>query len=166
VQPAHNQPAKVDVRAGTAKDVPDVLPLIERTANFHAQLDPDRFRLKPGVTDSYRRWLTGRLLDNPANLFLVARLDGRAVGFVLGAMQEDARIYAVGPIGFIHDLWVDEEQRKQGIGRDLVQAAIDHFRQHGAEQVRLDSAVANERAQRLFRGLGFRVSTVEMLLKV
>lgn len=151
------------VRQGTLADLPSVLPLIEKTAAFHAQLDPQRFGLKPNVAASYEGWIT-RMFDEPANAFFVAEFDGRIVGFVLGAMQDDARIYSVGRIGFIHDLWVEEDQRQKGIGRQLVLAAVEHFRGHGAEQARLDSATSNERAQRLFASRGFRPSVVEMLL--
>jgi ribosomal protein S18 acetylase RimI-like enzyme len=153
------------IRPGTLDDLTGVLPLIDKTAHFHEQLDPDRFGLKPDVAESYRGWLT-RMSDDAANALVVAEVDGRIVGFALGAMQTDARIYSVGPVGFIHDLWVEEGQRRAGIGRQLVVAAIEHFRQHGAEQVRLDSAFANEPAQRLFANVGFRPAVVEMLLAI
>ena len=145
--------------------MPKVLPLIEKTAKFHEKLDPDRFGLKPNVTAGYQGWIQ-RMHDEPANAFLVAAIGERIVGFVLGAIQDDARIYKVGRIGFIHDLWVEEDARRGGIGRQLVTAAIEHFRSHGAEQVRLDSAVSNERAQSVFRSIGFRPAMTEMLLKL
>ena len=36
----------------------------------------------------------------------------------------------------------------------------------GVKQVRLDTAVANEPAQKLFEACGFRASVVEMLVEV
>ncbi|HLY64561.1 MAG TPA: GNAT family N-acetyltransferase [Chloroflexota bacterium] len=153
---------KAIVRPATAADIPRVLPLVEKTYLFHDALDRARFGAIPGGAEKYHGWLS-RLVDSDDGVFLVAELDGRLAGFTIGVMQSDARIYKVQRIGFIHDLWVDEDVRRQGIARELVSKAIARFEALGAEQVRLDTAGSNEVARTLFTSLGFRPSVVEML---
>lgn len=153
---------KAIVRAATAADIPDVLPLVQKTYLFHDALDRARFGAIPGGAEKYHGWLS-RLVDSDDGVFLVAERDGRLVGFTIGMMQNDARIYRVQHIGFVHDLWVEEDVRRQGIARQLVSKAIARFQALGAEQVRLDTAAPNEVARSLFTSMGFRPSVVEML---
>jgi ribosomal protein S18 acetylase RimI-like enzyme len=153
---------KPTVRPATAADIPDVLPLVEKTYLFHDSLDPARFGAIPNGAQKYHGWLS-RLVSDGDGVFLVAELEDRLVGFTIGVMQSDARIYRAQRIGFLHDLWVEERVRRRGIARQLVTKAIQRFRTLGAEQVRLDTAAGNEIARTLFASLGFRPSVLEML---
>ena len=44
--------------------------------------------------------------------------------------------------------------------------AVEKFRDMGVEQIRLDTAAANESARTLFAACGFRISTLEMLCEL
>lgn len=153
---------KAKVRAAKPADIPGVLPLVEKTYLFHDRLDPARFGAVPDGAKRYHGWLS-RLVDQEDGVFLVAELEHALIGFTIGVMQTDVRIYRVQRIGFLHDLWVEEQHRRGGIGRQLVSEAIDRFKKLGAEQVRLDTAAPNEIARKLFTSMGFRPSAIEML---
>jgi ribosomal protein S18 acetylase RimI-like enzyme len=88
------------------------------------------------------------------------------LAFLLATVEREVPIYLIREYGFIHDLWVEDTHRQQGLARQLVQQAIAHFKQMGVEQVRLDTAAANETARKLFVACGFRVSVVEMLIEL
>jgi ribosomal protein S18 acetylase RimI-like enzyme len=90
----------------------------------------------------------------------------RLVGFLIATVEREVPIYAVKQFAFIHDLWVEEDYRQQGIARQLVLGAIAHFSTQGIEQIRLDTAMANAAARKLFASCGFRASTVEMLIEL
>jgi ribosomal protein S18 acetylase RimI-like enzyme len=67
-----------------------------------------------------------------------------------------------GPAGLLHDVIVDPEHRRRGVGRLLLDATLAYLRSRAAPRVVLSTAVQNEAAQRLFASLGFRRTMIEM----
>ncbi len=61
---------------------------------------------------------------------------------------------------------VDPDHRRQGVGRQLLEAAIAALIQLGAPQVQLSTAAPNKGAQKLFASLGFRPTLIEMTREV
>jgi ribosomal protein S18 acetylase RimI-like enzyme len=62
----------------------------------------------------------------------------------------------------LHDIVVDPAQRRNGVGRMLLEATLAALEARGAPQIVLWTADRNEAAQRLFAGAGFRRTMVEM----
>ena len=81
-------------------------------------------------------------------------------------MEREIPIYRIEEFGFIHDLWVEEDYRHEGIARQMVTLAVERFREIGVPQIRLDTAAGNEAARALFAACGFRPSTTEMLIEL
>ena len=100
--------------------------------------------------------------------FLVERLLGGIylVAFLIGQVESEIPIYRLDRFGFIHDLWVEENYRNEGIARQMVTLAIERFTEIGVAQIRLDTAAKNEVARKLVASCGFRPSTTEMLLEL
>ena len=86
--------------------------------------------------------------------------------FLIGTVEKELPIYRLAEFGFIHDLWVEEDYRHEGVARQLTTLAIEKFRDIGVAQVRLDTVAANESARALFAATGFRPSVVEMLIEI
>lgn len=79
-----------------------------------------------------RRW-TSAMYDGTPVQVLVADVDGRVAGFVSAGPSADADASAAGEIW---DLWVDERHRSVGVGRLLLDAALDRLAaQHRAALV-------------------------------
>jgi ribosomal protein S18 acetylase RimI-like enzyme len=97
-------------------------------------------------------------------LVLVAERENEVVGYVLAGLEGTSWRDLRGPCGFIHDVYVHESARRQGIGQSLLRAAIDWAHSKGRDQVVLWSKSGNEGAQHLFARLGFRVTMIEMTL--
>lgn len=155
------------IRPATPADVPAVLPMVAQICALHEAWDADKYGFLPNPAQRYDRWL--RQQANQADsIFLVAEAAPGAIlaGFLIATIENEIPIYRVRQYGFIHDLWVEPAYRQQGVARQLVQAAIDRFRQLGVDQIRLDTAAANDAARHLFASCGFRVSTIEMLMKL
>lgn len=88
-------------------------------------------------------------LTPPAGCFLVARLDGRAVG--CGALRR------LSPgVGEIKRMWVAPEARGLGLSRRLLAALEDEARALNFERVRLDTNRALTEAQALYGSAGYR----------
>ena len=110
---------------------------------------------------------------DPRSIFLVAEVpdpeaasNSRIIAFAVATVESTIPIYRVSEVGFVHDLWVEEPYRHEGIARQMVMLMIERYKQMGVKQIRLETASANEAARALFMTCGFRVSTIEMLLNV
>jgi ribosomal protein S18 acetylase RimI-like enzyme len=161
----------MNIRPATPEDVPTVARMVDKLAAIHERWDAARYDYKADVGQMYRRWLVARA-DDPRSVFLVAehqRIIADVpflVGFVVGTVEKPLPIYRIDSFGFIHDLWVDESYRNEGLARQMAMLAIEKFRELGVKQVRLETAVANEPARKLFESCGFRTSALEMLAEL
>lgn len=127
----------------------------------HHAADPRRFILTERPESGYGRFLVSQLAD-PDSLVLVAERSGEIVGYLYAGIEPRSWRDLRDPCGFVHDVYVDERERRQGTGRELVRAAIAWIESRGMTQVVLWSMSQNEGAQRLFASLGFRPTMVEM----
>ena len=156
----------LEIRPATPADVPAVLPMVAKVCAFHQKLDPAKYGFLPQPERMYDRWLASRAKD-PRSVFLVAEgRGGKLVAFLVGAVEPEIGIYRLKEFGFVHDLWVEEKYRNEGIARQMVTLAVERFREIGVKQVRLDTAYANDPARNLFAACGFRPAIVEMLIEL
>jgi ribosomal protein S18 acetylase RimI-like enzyme len=153
------------IRPAKPPDVPQVLPMVAKICALHESWDPAKYGFLPNPQDRYSRWLTSRC-DDPRSVFLVAERESKIVAFLIGTIDDEIPIYRVRQYGFIHDLWVEDQYRHEGIARQMVMLAVEKFKAMGVTQVRLDTAAANDPARKLFASCGFRPSTTEMLLEL
>ena len=129
----------------------------------HHASDPRRFILTQRPEEGYGRFLVSQLED-PESLVLVAEREKEVLGYVFAGIESTSWRDLRGPCGFIHDVYVDEKVRRQGIGEGLLRAAIEWVHSRGMAQVVLWSKSGNDSAQRMFLKLGFRGTMVEMTL--
>ncbi len=79
--------------------------------------------------------------------------DGTLAGFI-GLVVVPVYEYSA-PVGYILALSVGGAFQGQGIGRALVAAAEDWFRERGAHDVRVNSGLQREGAHRFYESLGY-----------
>ena len=100
------------------------------------------------------RWRKANHIDDDlkregAAIFVV-QSESKVVGYITTWIDRD------GGMGFIPNLAVDVAHRQQGLGRRLIQHALDHFRQLGVSHVRIETLEQNQVGQQLYPSLGFR----------
>ena len=113
------------------------------------------FRERPGFPGwseaEWVRWTS----DDPtfrADLSMLAVIQGKAVGFITNAEdEEEARR------GFIIQVGMHPEWRGQGVGAALIARSLQAWREAGKEAVILDVNVNNPGAIALYQQLGFVV---------
>lgn len=154
----------VEIRAGTAHQVPAVMTMAEQICALHRQWDSAKFGFVDGAMSMYARWLAERARD-PASVFLVAMIEQRPIAFLIGVVERAPPIYRPASYGVIRDLWVEKNHRHGGIGVNLMRAATERFAVMGIAQIRLETAAANEDARSFFASCGFRPSAVELLIE-
>ena len=155
----------VTIRSATAADLPAILPMVAQTCAFHQRIAPAKYPFRPEPEKGYIRWLASQI-DQPRSVFLVADLDQRIVGFLIATVDTEIPIYTVKEYGFIHDVWVDEDARRHGVGRALIMEMVARFRVIGVPQIRLDVVATNTSAEQLFASCGFAVATKEMITEL
>jgi ribosomal protein S18 acetylase RimI-like enzyme len=156
------------IRPAIVSDVPSVVPMVRRIAQMHQELDPGKYTFRSDPGEMYRNWLIAKTSDR-RSVFIVAETDGaptKLAGFLIATVEAEIPIYQIKEFGFIHDLWVEDHYRHEGIGRQLVSEAVERFAQIGVPQVRCDTSWENQAARSLFIACGFRPSTVEMLIEI
>jgi len=100
------------------------------------------------------RWRKAKHLDDdarrdPRGIF-VAQFDDQITGYITTWNDPEASV------GYIPNLAVDERFREQGIGRKLIEHALDHFRTLGLQYARIETLEQNEVGKKLYPSLGFR----------
>jgi GNAT superfamily N-acetyltransferase len=130
---------EVEVRAVRQEELDGVLPLIAGYQTFYGA-KPD---------DERNRRFFSRFLDpSQEGLLLGAWVDGSLVGFATlywffsSTKATDSVL--------MNDLFVQEGIRGKGIGRALIQSALDETRRRGAAHLEWFTAPDNETAQRLY----------------
>lgn len=152
----------VVIRRATRADIPALGRLGALLLRTHYDFDRQRF-MAPGENseEGYGWFLGTQLRDGDAAVF-VAERDGRVIGYTYTSLEPQSWKELREAAGFVHDVAVDEDGRRGGVGTALVEAAIAWLRERGAPRVVLWTADANGGAQRLFARLGFRRTMIEM----
>ena len=158
-------PAMLTIRPATADDLPAVLPMVGKTCAFHQRIAPAKYPFRPEPEKGYIRWLASQI-PQPRSVFLVAALEQRIAGFLIATVETEIPIYTVREYGFIHDVWVEEDARRHGVGRALILEVVARFRAMGIPQIRLDVVATNTPAEKLFASCGFAVATKEMIAEL
>jgi len=155
-----------EVRAATRLDLPQIGALAALLVQTHHAFDPLRFFAATASTPRHYASFLGSQIDEPDVVFLVAVTGERVIGYAYGVLEGHDYMALRGPAGVLHDLVVDPECRGRGVGRLLMNAALDQLAAHGAPRVVLFTAARNSEAQRLFARLGFRETMIEMTREV
>jgi ribosomal protein S18 acetylase RimI-like enzyme len=95
---------------------------------------------------------------------VVAEVDGKVVGFMLGEVRA-GEFGLEEPTGWIEVLGVDPAHRGKALGRKMAEAMLEHFRRQGAHTVR--TLVDEEMAELLdfFRSVGFEPSSLRAFVR-
>lgn len=94
--------------------------------------------------------------------FLVALDDNRVIGYIMCRIERGVSSYGRLPVkkGHIVSVAVMPESRRQGVGSDLVKAAMDNMSIYGAAECFLEVRRSNEAAVSIYENLAFEIKRV------
>jgi ribosomal protein S18 acetylase RimI-like enzyme len=96
-----------------------------------------------------------RLIEEPATEYLLgAPQAGRPAAGVV-QLRYRWSVWRAAEDCELEDLFVSADRRRSGLGRALLDAAIDRARARGCRRIKLDTAERNEPALALYRSAGF-----------
>ena len=137
----------VTIVRATGEQVDLVAPLFDQYRQFYEQ-PPDL----PGATAFLRE-----RLDRQESVIFLAMAD-TAVGFV--QLYPSFSSVRMKPIWILNDLFVAKEARRYGVGKRLMDAALDLARSTGAARLALATAKTNHAARALYLSLGYQLDDV------
>jgi ribosomal protein S18 acetylase RimI-like enzyme len=154
--------SRLVIRRATRADLPHIGRLGALLVAAHHEFDERRFLAATSRTkDGYAHFL-GTQIDASDAVVLVAEEGAGVIGYAYVAVESYHYMSLRGPAGLLHDIIVDPERRRHGVGRRLLEAAVAYVQSRGLSQIVLSTAQRNEAAQGFFAGVGFRRTMVEM----
>ncbi len=106
-----------------------------------------------------KAFIEARLQHNESIIFVAVNAQGNPVGFTqLYPTYSSARMTKN---WILNDLFVDDENRNQGIGKGLIKTAMNFAKTQGATFVQLETAFDNFTAQSLYEAIGFKKQAVD-----
>ncbi len=153
--------SSVTIRPAAGGDVPALGRMAAQLVRMHHALDPQRFFIVEPIEEGYGRWL-GREARRDGALVLAAERDGEVVGYAYATMEGRDWMALRDACGVLQDIFVQEEARRGGVARALLEAAVAGLAERGAPRVVLSTAARNEGAHRFFEAMGFRRTMIEM----
>lgn len=154
--------AVFNIRPATPADLTAVGKLGALLVRTHHDFDPERFLAATSRTEDQYGSFLGTQLDEPNIIILVAERNGDVLGYTYAGVEGNDYMALRGPAGVVYDIVVDPAYRRQGVGRKLLDAALDALKARGAPRVVLSTAEQNTPAQHLFDSAGFRRTMIEM----
>ena len=155
----------VTIRTAQPGDLAQVGELAGKLVRQHHGFDPLRFMLIPNVEAGYAHFFAGEL-SSSETWILVAEQEGRVVGYAYARREPRNWNDLLDAHAALHDLYVSESVRRQGVARQLVQAIRDAAAQRGVPRLVLHTASRNATARDFFARVGFRETMVEMTLEL
>jgi ribosomal protein S18 acetylase RimI-like enzyme len=151
----HGAPESGEIRIARMSEIDRVAALWSLITEHHADLDP-LFRMRRGpVAEGELRELLRALHRDPDAEILVYVRGGTPVGLCIVRIDHAPPILEETERAEITDLGVRPEARRQGIGRRLVEEALEWIRDRGVARVEIQVATGNPEGQAFWRAIGF-----------
>jgi len=146
----------VEIRKATEDDGPALLDLWHGFTEHLSQYD-ERYQHKESADDRWLRYFENQLLDSKYGVVFVAEDDTDLVGVLEARITGDHPIFRLSDHGYINGHYVVEGYRDEGIGADLVDAAMEWLAdsERDVEFCRVDTIEGDEYARDAYADMGF-----------
>jgi ribosomal protein S18 acetylase RimI-like enzyme len=152
------------VRLAGYADLEVVLEMWGTMMAEHEMNDP-RIRLSDAALPSYRSYI-GYHLNNSGSRVLVADARDMVVGFCLVTITHNLKMFLPERYGYLSDLYVRPEARRQGVGRALVDCATAWLAVNAVGSVQLQYYWFNRAGAAFWQAIGFEPFYTRMWLDV
>jgi GNAT superfamily N-acetyltransferase len=124
-------------------ELDDVARLLAEFRTWYGNAAPTEAEMRDSV----------RQIHGPDGEFLLGAVDGEPVGVC--QVRYRWSVWTSSEDAWLEDLFVSEAARGTGLGRALLEAAVERARARGCQRIELDVDEANTPALTLYRSLGF-----------
>ena len=119
--------------------------------------------------ESFWKSFTGTILpaiENSDRLYLIAEDNDSPVGFLEGRVDMLYAVFEQKKSFHINSVYVSPEKRNNNIATYLIRAALSWATEKECQETDLNILVNNNKAQELYRKLGFTIFQYEMRMKL
>jgi ribosomal protein S18 acetylase RimI-like enzyme len=152
----------MEILKATLEHAGEIALLNDAVQKIHTEHYPEVFKYPTDATET-GRFFRDRISDDDSFIF-IARISGQAVGYVWCTIQQrHENVFKYGQERiYIHQLSVEPEFRRKGVGRKLMHAVESVARENGISRFALDSWEFNKEAHAFFEQLGFSCFNINM----
>lgn len=141
------------------KATPEDLPLI---LDLYAQKDIDNGLVLP--IDQANK-IFNKFSSYPNYSLYVAKIEEKVVG-TYELLIMDNLAHEGKPSGVVEDVVVDQKYRSQGIGKKMMEYALEVCRQNNCYKMSLSSNIHRDRAHKFYERLGFKKHGYSFLIEL
>ncbi|MFH1023293.1 MAG: GNAT family N-acetyltransferase [Planctomycetota bacterium] len=143
------------IRRATQTDTNAILARWAEFQAFHARLDP-AYATASGARAKFASHLRQLMRSRKSRVFVAVTGGGRVIGFLTVSEAMKPPVLSHRRHGFLMSMGVAARCRRHGVGRALVRAAENWFRERRLPEMELMVATANRAACGFWGALGFR----------
>ena len=140
------------IRAATEQDIPRILELYEELVISTSPAE----RGHTPSPDDYRR-IYEQVCAMPGHELIVAEENDKVIGTMVLLIVPNLSHSGL-PWAVVENIVTDERFQRQGIGRLMMEYAINRAREAGCYKLQLSSSKTREEAHRFYESLGFEAS--------
>ena len=158
------------IKNAKKKDILCIVKLQKGLAKYHektASTKDDKFYEGKNKNASllFRKFLQEHI-NNKKSLVLIAHDNKKPIAYCLSFIKEDVPIFKVREYGYISDLYVEEEYRRQGLGKKFINLSKKFFKNKKIKFIQLAVRSHNQKAINLYRKAGFKDHHITMRMRI
>ncbi|HNY28471.1 MAG TPA: GNAT family N-acetyltransferase [Candidatus Sumerlaeota bacterium] len=153
------------LREAVEEDVPRVVRLWGDMMREHEGFE-SRLRLSENALPAYEVYLLMHVRSSRSRVLVAEREDGGICGFCCVYVAQNLPMFEPRELGYISDLYVEPEHRRERIGRALIEAARQWFREQQVLELHLQVYVRNENGLEFWKSQGFEPFFQRRVLKL
>ena len=141
------------IRKAAETDIEALVRCHKDFMEHHINVDK-RFTLRTAAEEKWEEQITNSMKD-PNTLVLIAESDSYIAGCAYAIIKEGAMDFGPRKIGYLCDVFVEPDYRRQGITRQFLLTTQKWLQERGINTIEASWAVYCVEAQKTWRSLGF-----------
>ena len=143
----------VVIRKATVNDLNAILELNKKLFEYETAFNIE-FNPEWSYSDSGQAYFK-KVIEGDNGFALVAEVSGKVVGYVAVSIY-NLSFRTKNPIAELDNVFIEEEFRRMGAGKKLIEKAKNLAREKGIKRIKVEAAVQNQKALAFYRSCGFK----------
>lgn len=129
----------------------------------YEKYNPVIFKVGKITESTIKSYFDGFIKKNDRKGYCAYTQDKKIIGYITCYIKDQSYVFDIKKIGEISGFMVDKKFRKNGIGKDLFNQAVQYFKEQGVEHFTLNTSNNNKNAIQFYKSNGMQeLSTIYM----